>query len=173
MPTDTDRPMATVRREGAVVVLRYERDLRHPAEKVWRAITETEHLRRWFPTDIVGERRAGAPADFPFWPGHVEKYQIEDPTPHGAIEVWDPHRTFEFTWDDERVRFDLEPTGSGIRLVVTTWIPETGPVVGASAGYHAILDQLALLLDGEDPPRFVPDDVVEALEARYQALVGT
>jgi uncharacterized protein YndB with AHSA1/START domain len=171
MPTDTDRPLATVRREGTLVVLRYERDLRHPTEKVWRAITETEHLRRWFPTDIVGERRAGAEVDFPFWPGHVEKYEIEEPVAHGEIVAWEPPTAFEWIWDDERVRFDLSTTGEGTRLVVTTWIPETGPVVGASAGYHAILDQLALLLDGEDPPQFVPDEVVQGLEARYKALV--
>ena len=27
----------------------------HPPEKVWRALTEPEHLAHWFPTTIEGE----------------------------------------------------------------------------------------------------------------------
>ena len=35
--------------------LRFTRDLAHSPEKVWRAITETEHLMAWFPQHIIGE----------------------------------------------------------------------------------------------------------------------
>ena len=34
--------------------LRFTRALAHPPEKVWRAITEPEHLAQWFPTTIEG-----------------------------------------------------------------------------------------------------------------------
>ena len=33
-------------------VLRMERRLAHPAEKVWRAITEPSHLAAWFPSQV-------------------------------------------------------------------------------------------------------------------------
>jgi uncharacterized protein YndB with AHSA1/START domain len=46
--------------------LRFTRTLSHPVEKVWRAITEPEHLAHWFPTTIDGERSAGAPLRFAF-----------------------------------------------------------------------------------------------------------
>ncbi|HMD93262.1 MAG TPA: SRPBCC domain-containing protein [Trebonia sp.] len=36
----------------------------HSREKVWRAVTEPEHLAVWYPQEIVGERRAGAPLRF-------------------------------------------------------------------------------------------------------------
>ncbi|MEA2193527.1 MAG: hypothetical protein QOI73_3648 [Solirubrobacteraceae bacterium] len=38
--------------------LRFERRLRHPVEKVLRAVTEPEHLQAWFPQPAVegGER---------------------------------------------------------------------------------------------------------------------
>ncbi|PZG03110.1 SRPBCC domain-containing protein, partial [Nonomuraea aridisoli] len=33
--------------------LRLQRRLPHPPEKVWRAITEPEHLAAWFPTTVT------------------------------------------------------------------------------------------------------------------------
>ncbi|WP_432420569.1 SRPBCC domain-containing protein [Nocardia carnea] len=47
--------------------------LAHPPAKVWRALTESEHLRHWFPADILGERRAGAEVRFRLWPESVEQ----------------------------------------------------------------------------------------------------
>ena len=46
--------------------LRFTRTLRQPPEKVWRAITEPDHLAHWFPTTIDGERAAGAGLRFVF-----------------------------------------------------------------------------------------------------------
>ena len=46
--------------------LRFERRLTHPQEKVWRAITDPEHLAAWFPSTIEGERAAGARLRFSF-----------------------------------------------------------------------------------------------------------
>ena len=45
-------------------MLTFTRRLAHPREKVWRAVTEPEHLAAWYPQEIVGERRAGAPLRF-------------------------------------------------------------------------------------------------------------
>jgi uncharacterized protein YndB with AHSA1/START domain len=44
--------------------LRFRRDLAHPADKVWRAVTEPGHLEAWFPQRIVGEWVTGAPLMF-------------------------------------------------------------------------------------------------------------
>src|SRR5580704_11908986 len=41
--------------------LRFTRELAHPAEKVWRAVTEPAHLDAWFPADhrrVAGRRAA-------------------------------------------------------------------------------------------------------------------
>ena len=48
----------TLERHGDVSVLRYERRLAHPRERVWRAITEDADLAAWFPTTIEGPRAA-------------------------------------------------------------------------------------------------------------------
>ncbi len=63
-------------------------------------------LRHWMPCDIVGERRAGAKLELPFWPENVEGYHLEDdPVLYGEIEVWDPPRRFDWTWDGDRLSF--------------------------------------------------------------------
>jgi uncharacterized protein YndB with AHSA1/START domain len=46
--------------------LRFERLLPHPPQKVWRALTQEEHLAAWFPTTIEGDLRPGAPLRFAF-----------------------------------------------------------------------------------------------------------
>ena len=74
----TDQPMGTVLHDGERWGLRYERLLRHPPDKVWAGLTESEHLEHWMPCDIVGERREGAAIELPFWPAQVERYAIEN-----------------------------------------------------------------------------------------------
>ena len=59
MTTSRDEPLATVLDDDGRVALRFRRRLPHPPEKVWRALTESEHLQHWMPCDLVGERRAG------------------------------------------------------------------------------------------------------------------
>ena len=188
MTEHTQAPTARlgqVLREADRVALRYERLLPHPPEKVWRAITESENLRHWFPADIVGERRAGARVSMPFWPESVEQAPAEmaaagidpdDPTLPGEIRSWSPPRLFELIWGDsdgthDVLRFELQPESDSTRLVFTTWLGEPGPAghAGTGAGYHLCLDKLEVLLD----PGFVePADHAhpDVLQARYAAL---
>ncbi len=148
--------------------VRFERRLTHRPEKVWRALTESQHLAHWMPTDIVGERRAGASIELPFWPAAVAKYGIEDPVLTGEIRVWDPPRVFEWTWDTDLLRWELEPDRDGTVLTFTTWFGDADDEVatGASAGYHVCLDELRELLDaGAVAP--LDDAVMAVWVARY------
>ena len=87
----TDPAMATLLEADGRVALRFVRRFAHPPEKVWRAITESEHLQHWLPCDIVGERAEGAGVELPFWPAHVEAYGLDmTPSLSGEIQVWQP-----------------------------------------------------------------------------------
>lgn len=148
-------PLGEVTREGESVVLTYDRSLAHPQDKVWRALTESEHLHHWFPADIVGERRAGASIVLPFWPeasGNAESESEGSAEAHffGEILTWDPPHRFEFTWDTERIAFDLSPTDDGTRLVTTVhvFVPAERGWPSNAAGYHACLDALEACLEG-------------------------
>lgn len=161
-------------REGDRLGVRYERMLRHPPERVWRALTESEHLAAWFPADIVGSRRAGAAIDVVFWPAMVERYSIEETVVPGHILSWDPFSRFEYDWGGDVVRFDLEPVDGGTQLVLVVWLGEESLQTGshrAAAGYHRCLDALVAHLEpGEDLSLL--DVETAALEAEYEQLVG-
>jgi uncharacterized protein YndB with AHSA1/START domain len=168
---DTTTTLGTVRQRNGAWELHFERHLTHPPEKVWRAITESEHLRHWLPCDIVGDRHAGAALTLPFWPEMVEKYQIEEPVLPGRIEAWDPPHVFEWMWDADRLRFELEPAGDGTQMRFTTWIPgDEALATDSSAGYHVCFDRLATLVD-TGRAEVIDDDAVKALEARYADVV--
>lgn len=183
MTTTSDR-LGTVLRDGGTVGLRYVRRLDHGRDKVWRALTESDHLRHWLPCDIVGERVAGAELTLPFWPDHVEEYGIEPASVPGRLHVWDPPRVFEWSWDTDRLRFELTAEGDGATtLTLTVWISDprghgvdgspddaTG-TASAAAGYHVCLDHLEVLLDtGSAGPLAGADS--DTLQDQYRAMVG-
>lgn len=125
--------------------LRFERHLPHPPEKVWRALTEPEHLAAWFPTTIEGERRPGAALRFAF--------PFDDaPDIDGEMHVFDPPSVMEFRWDTDIVRFELEPWPDGCRLTFTTVIDEVGKGARDAAGWDVCLGVLTHHLAGTTPP---------------------
>jgi uncharacterized protein YndB with AHSA1/START domain len=177
----TQTSLGTVHRDGEVVVLTYERELAHPPEKVWRAITESEHLHHWFPADIVGERVPGAELRFVFWPETVEQagdeveavgVPLDDPSLPGRLITWEPPRLLELTWDTEQLRFDLDPVDGGTRLRLTVRASEPGPrgYQSTAAGYHVCLDALAAHLD-QDSFSLFDDRRSTQLEGRYAGLL--
>jgi uncharacterized protein YndB with AHSA1/START domain len=126
--------------------LRFTRKLPHPPEKVWRALTEPEHLAAWFPTDIEGERAAGAPLRFVFRNG-------EGPTIEGQMLVYEPPSVLEFRWgDDEMLRFEVQPDDGGSLLTFVNTFDKLGKAARDAAGWHARLDLLAHHLSGEPAP---------------------
>lgn len=157
--TTPEHPLGQIiRREGGVG-LRFEREMAHPPERVWRAITESDELRHWMPCDIVGPREPGAEVMVPFWDDVTAKYSIEDPVLTGRIVTWDPHRTFAWEWDDELLTFELEPTATGTRLTVDVRLGSKGPGADkVAAGYHVCLDQLMVLVATGTAPAFIDAD---------------
>ncbi len=160
--------LGTIRRRPNGLSVRYVRRFRHPPERVWQALTESDHLRHWMPCDIVGERRAGATIELPFWPDHVSKYDIETPTLRGEIRVFQPPAVFEWTWDTDVLRWELAPDGDGTVLTFTTLLgDDVDGARNAAAGYHACLDNLADVLDGNAVTPLVEAEMT-GLEAKLR-----
>ena len=122
-------------------VLRFERRLAHPPEKVWRALTESGQISRWFPADIEGEFEVGATLRFPF-------REDEGPTTQGEVLEVEPPRTLAYTWGGEVLRFELRPDGDGCLLVFTHEFEDRPGAPKFAAGWHVCLDGLEALLDG-------------------------
>jgi uncharacterized protein YndB with AHSA1/START domain len=161
--------------DGERVGLRFVRSYPHPVERVWRALTESDQLRFWLPCNIVGERRAGATVSCEFWPGHVEKYAIEEPTLAGEIQVWEPPTRFGWTWGGDVLLWELAATQAGTELTFTTWPadPDLAGVVSSASGYHLCLALLATLLDHESAPAMTDVDAIAfRFEEAYKQRFG-
>jgi uncharacterized protein YndB with AHSA1/START domain len=139
-------------------VLRFERRLAHPPEKVWRAITEPAELAHWFPAAIEGDRKMGARLRF-VHPGG------EGPTLEGEVKEFDPPRVFAYTWGESLLRLELQPDRDGCILVFTQTFDERPSAASYAVGWESCLDALALALDGTPIDPAVPERYAERHEA--------
>jgi uncharacterized protein YndB with AHSA1/START domain len=123
--------------------LAFVRDLRHPPEKVWAALTDPEQLREWSPftadrnLNRVGDATltmvdAGDAADLP-----------------ASVRRAEPPTLLEYTWGDDVLRWELAATASGTRLTLRHTIADRDGMAKAAAGWHLCLVVLEHLLDGE------------------------
>ena len=122
--------------------LRFERELNHPPEKVWRAITEPEHLAHWFPTTIDGERASGARLGFTFPRGQLPPFD-------GQMLTYEPPSVMELLWGVDVVRIEIRATEQGTRLTLLDTLGERGKAARDGAGWHLCLDSLAAHLNDE------------------------
>jgi uncharacterized protein YndB with AHSA1/START domain len=174
-------------KQGQRHTLRFERTLRHSAEKVWLALTEDGELSHWFPARIAGARALGAKLRFVF-PEQESKGESEmsdvqskaqdehleahgDAGMEGEVTVFDPPRIFEFTWHTELLRFELEPVNGGTRLVFTHTFDEEPTAARNATGWDVCFEALERRLNGEPP---VEHDVAhfDALFAEYAEAFG-
>ena len=126
--------------------LRFTRTLPHPPEKVWRAVTEPEHLARWFPTTIEGERSSGAPLRFSFPRAQAEPFT-------GEMLAYDEGSAMELSWGGDIVRIELREAPTGTEMTLLDTLEERGKAARDGAGWHTCLDALAAHLLGRQAAR--------------------
>lgn len=132
-------------------MLRFERQLAHPAEKVWKALTEPGQIGRWFPANVTIDLKIGGVVTFDFGETEVEVPEgIELPEEIGPMEgkvmELDPPRLLAYTWGNELLRWELRPDDSGCRLVFTHTFDDRSGAARNAAGWHVCLDRLGALL---------------------------
>ncbi|HEY0707587.1 MAG TPA: SRPBCC domain-containing protein [Polyangia bacterium] len=102
---------------GSRDTLSLEFELKHPKEKVWRALTDPTLLAEWLLPVIEFKLEEGAAftyktQPYPGWDGIVNCKMLE-------IE---PHKKLKYTWGvpflETVVTFTLAPTASGTRLSI-------------------------------------------------------
>jgi uncharacterized protein YndB with AHSA1/START domain len=156
---------ATLHTDQGHSTLRFERRLRHGQDRVWRAVTDPDELKEWFPAAVIYEPRVGAPMQFDFggaagqdvWPGEVTD--------------WDPPRAFAFRWGEDELRFELSPADEGTLLVFThSFDHEPGKPARDAAGWEACFEAFDALLAAE--PRRPAEESWPAHHERYLAEFG-
>ncbi len=134
---------AQVRSDGEKRTLVLVRELRHPREKVWQALTDPAHLHEWAPFDADASLAT---------PGATVKLTtVGAPTPHiteTTITRADAPNILEYNWGGFAMRWELESMGDGTRLTLWTNIGPRYIAMGA-AGWHICFDILAHLLDND------------------------
>jgi uncharacterized protein YndB with AHSA1/START domain len=126
--------------------LRFVRTLPYPKEKVWRAITEPDHLAHWFPTTIEGDLAAGASLRFTFPGGQA-------PPMEGEMLAYEPQSFMELRWGPDVLRLELREVDDGTELTLLDVLEERGKAARDGAGWHACLEALEASIHGEAQPR--------------------
>ena len=162
---------ASIRKDGEKWTLVLVRDLRHAPEKVWKALTEPEHLHEWAPFD--SDRNLGTA-------GTARLSTVGTPTPHVTetrVKRADAPRVLEFNWGGQDIRWELEPLADcGTRLTLWHNIERNFIAMGA-AGWHICLDVLERALAGDPIGRIVGPEAMkfsgwQRLNAEYARQFG-
>jgi len=163
--------LARVHKDGENWQLVLVRQLRHPPDKVWRALTDPAQLREWAPFDADGNLGVEGST--------VRLNTVGTPTPmisETTIERADEPRLLEYRWGDGRLRWELEALDGGTRLTLRHGIDRRYIAMGA-AGWHLCLDVLDHALGGTPLGRLVGPEVLkfggwQQLNADYARQFG-
>lgn len=149
---------AQVRKEGEKWTLILARELRHPAEKVWLALTDPAQVREWAPFVVDGKLdNVGAKLNLT-WVGNPKPLEV-------SVTRADPPEVLEYG----DIRWELEPSTVGTRLTLWHKIDRRFVSWGA-AGWHMSFDVLERHLAGHPIGRLAGADAVKHKE--WQRLVA-
>ena len=137
----------TLERRGNRQVMRFERRLGHPVERVWRALTEPGELAKWLALAELDLREGGAVVLT--WQNTDEDGNTA--TARGIVSALDPPRLLELDTDIHgTLRWELEPSGDDgtlLTFTVDARLPQDYELEVLS-GWHIHLDHLETVLDG-------------------------
>ena len=162
---------AEVKKEDENWTLVLVRELRHPPAKVWKALTDPDHLRQWAPFD--SDRNLGTV-------GAAKLSTVGAPTPHVTetrVKRAEVNKLLEFNWGGQDIRWELEPLeGGGTRLTLWHNIDRRFISMGA-AGWHVCFDVLERALADQPIGRIVGADALrldgwQRLNAEYAKQFG-
>jgi uncharacterized protein YndB with AHSA1/START domain len=119
-----------------------EREIPHPAEKIWRALTQPHLIEEWLMKN-----------DFKPVVGHRCRLSADWGSVDCQVQVVEPNRTLTCTWDTKDLRsvvtWTLTPTGSGtlLRMEQSGFRPDQQSYFrGAEAGWPRFLANLEQVL---------------------------
>jgi uncharacterized protein YndB with AHSA1/START domain len=144
-PTIEPGPLAQVSavatRDGWTLV--FVRDLRHPPERVWAALTDPAQLNEWSP--FTSDRDLGRVGD-------ATLTMIDGDTSEAmasSVLVAEPPTVLEYTWGDDVVRWELARSGDGTRLTLRHAVGQRDLLAKVAAGWHLCLLVAEHLMDGQ------------------------
>jgi uncharacterized protein YndB with AHSA1/START domain len=154
---------AQVQKGGEKWTLILVRELRHPPQKVWQALTDPAQLREWAPFDVDGNLGEIGMVNLT-WAANPKVVETK-------VTRADAPRLLEYG----DLRWELAPFDGGTRL--TLWIKiDRRFIAWGAAGWHICFDVLDHLLNGTPIGRIVADEAIkfgfQRLNAEYARQFG-
>ena len=147
----------------AADTVRVMRDLPGSLDQVWSYLVESDKRGKWLAVGEL-EPRAGGSFTFTWFNSKLSAHNEEPPEEYrgahsmtGRVLEWEPPHRLRISWGerDSEVLFELEPNGTGTRLVLThERLADRSQMLGVSGGWHAHLDILVDRLNGVEPRPF-------------------
>jgi uncharacterized protein YndB with AHSA1/START domain len=164
--------------------VRFERLLPGPIERVWQYITEGEKRAKWLAGGST-ELAVDGVVNLEFHNASLSPLP-DDPPPNkycglpekmsfsGRVTRCDPPNLLAHTWeadgDFSEVEYALSTVGDKVQIVITHTRLNEDEVLGVCGGWHAHLDILDDVLEGQTPRAFWKNHT--ALEAEYESRYG-
>ena len=126
-----------------------EREMPHPPEKIWRALTQGSLIEEWLMTSdfqpVVGHRFTFRATPVPNWNGVIES----------EVLVVEPHARLSYSWGalglESVVNWTLTPTSTGtlLRMEHSGFPSEESPAYkGANYGWQKFIGNLERVAGG-------------------------
>jgi len=159
-------PDVTYAKDDGSWTLVFIRELRQPPDRVWTALTDPAELDKWSP--FTARDALTSPGDTTLTMVDGDERTDLPATVHRA----DKPSFLDYTWGDDRLRWELEPTATGTRLTLRHTLAGPGIEAMVAAGWHLCTDVLERLLDGNPTGVIRGQDAMnhgwEELRARYE-----
>ncbi|PFJ17166.1 activator of Hsp90 ATPase 1 family protein [Bacillus cereus] len=123
-------------------IVKFERKFPYTIEEVWSVLTENSKLKKWMSNLQIENLKTG---------GIIKFDMMDDSFLNIDILECQLNSVLEFTWDKDRVRFEIHKEENGSLLLLKEFIHElTNHTPKDIAGWHICLDRFSSVLEGEE-----------------------
>ncbi|MES5894059.1 SRPBCC domain-containing protein [Bacillus cereus group sp. RP43] len=141
--------LAQIEKQTDGYIIKFERQFPYIIEEVWSVLTENSKLKKWMSNLQIEDLKTGGIIKFDMMDGTFINIDILECQMNSVLE---------FTWNKDRVRFEIHKKENGSLLLLKEFIHElTDHTPKDIAGWHICLDLFSSVLEGE-AKEFSKDD---------------
>ncbi|MFH5231191.1 SRPBCC family protein [Antrihabitans spumae] len=134
--------------------IRLTRTYDHPVDRVWRAITTSDNLKHWFPSDVEIELKPEGVVRFGFGGD-------------GQVRAIEPPHRLVFTWEEDVLEFQLASSAVGTVLTLTHHFGDRAGAASFATGWEQCFAALESVLADREPDSATAD----RRDERHEELV--
>ncbi|MBJ8084083.1 SRPBCC family protein [Bacillus wiedmannii] len=134
--------LAVIDKQDNEYVVQFERYFSYSIEEVWSVLTENSKLKKWMSNLQIESLKTGGIIKFDMMDGSFINIDILECQVNSVLE---------FSWDKDRVRFEIHKEENRTFLLLKEYIHVlTEHTPKDIAGWHICLDLFSSVLEGEE-----------------------